>query len=141
MDDYFNRQYVADQQFGKVLGLFTGLALIIAGLGLYGLTIFMVSQRTKELALRRILGASLSNIIRLFSKDFVRLIIISNVIALPAVYLLADQWLNNFAFRIGIGWIIFVVPFLILLTISLTTVSFQTIKTGLTNPIKSLRSE
>ncbi|MEX1238919.1 MAG: ABC transporter permease [Cyclobacteriaceae bacterium] len=141
MDDYFNRQYIADQQFGQVLGLFTGLALIIAGLGLYGLTIFMVSQRTKELALRRILGASLSNIVRLFSKDFVRLIIIANVIALPVVYLLADRWLDNFAFRIDIGWIMFVVPFLILLTISLTTVSFQTIKTGLTNHVKSLRSE
>ena len=141
MDDYFNRQYIADQQFGKVLGLFTGLALIIAALGLYGLTIFMVSQRTKELALRRVLGASLSNIVRLFSKDFVRLIIIANVIALPVVYLLADRWLDNFAFRIDIGWIIFVVPCVILLTISLTTVSFQTIKTGLTNPVKSLRSE
>lgn len=141
IDDYFNRQYVADQQFGKVLGLFTGLALIIAGLGLYGLTIFMVSQRTKELALRRILGASLSNIIRLFSKDFVRLIVLANIIALPVVYFLAEQWLDNFAFRIDIGWIIFIVPFLILLTISLTTVSFQTIKTGLTNPVNSLRSE
>jgi putative ABC transport system permease protein len=141
MDDHFNRQYIADQQFGNVLSLFTCLALIVAGLGLYGLTIFIMSQRTKELALRRILGASLSNIVRLFSKDFVRLIVISNVITLPIVYFLIDRWLNNFAFRIDIGWLVFVVPFLILLTISLTTVSFQTIKTGLTNPVNSLRSE
>ncbi len=141
MDDYFNRQYIADQQFGKVFGVFTILALVIAGLGLYGLTIFMVSQRTKELALRRILGASVPNIVSLFSKDFVKLIIISNLIALPMVYYFANQWLDNFAFRINIGWIIFVVPLLVLLTISLTTVSFHTIKTGLTNPVKSLRSE
>jgi putative ABC transport system permease protein len=141
MDDYFNRQYASDQQFGKVLGLFTCLALTIAGLGLYGLTIFMVSQRTKELALRRVLGASFSNIVRLFSKDFVRLIIVANVVALPVVYFLSDRWLDNFAFRIDIGWIVFVVPFVILLTISLTTVGFQTIKTSLANPVNSLRSE
>ena len=141
VDDHFNRQYIEDQQFGNVLSLFTCLALIVAGLGLYGLTIFIMSQRTKELALRRILGASLSNIVRLFSKDFVTLIVISNVITLPIVYFLSDRWLNNFAFRIDIGWLVFVVPFLILLTISLTTVSFQTIKTGLSNPVNSLRSE
>lgn len=141
IDDYFNRQYIADQQFGKVFSLFTGLALIIAGLGLYGLTIFMVSQRTKELALRRILGASLPNIVRLFSKDFVRLIIISNVIALPIVYLLTDRWLDNFAFRINIGWITFVIPLLILLIITISTVSVQTIMRGLSDPVKSLRIE
>lgn len=101
----------------------------------------MVSQRTKELALRRILGASLSNIVRLFSKDFVRLIVVANVIALPLVYFLVSRWLDNFAFRIEIGWIMFVVPFLTLLIISLATVSFQTIKTGLANPVNSLRSE
>ncbi|MEP6737960.1 MAG: FtsX-like permease family protein, partial [Chryseolinea sp.] len=141
LNDYFNRQYVADQQFGNILGLFTCLALIIAALGLYGLTIFIVSQRTKELALRMILGATMSSIIRLFSKDFVRLIIISNVIVLPAVYFLADRWLANFAFRINIGWTIFFIPLLVLMTISITTISIQTIKTGLGNPIKSLRSE
>ncbi|HKZ37182.1 MAG TPA: ABC transporter permease, partial [Chryseolinea sp.] len=141
MDDHFNRQYESDQQFAKVFGLFTGLALFIAGLGLYGLSLFMISQRTKEMAIRRTLGASISNMVRLFSKDLVTLIIIANLITLPVTYFLADLWLDNFAFRINIGWLVFIVPPLVLLMISLTTVSFQTIKTGLTNPVKSLRSE
>jgi putative ABC transport system permease protein len=141
MDDHFNRQYASDQQFAKVFGLFTGLALFIAGLGLYGLSLFMISQRTKEMAIRRTLGASISNMVGLLSKDFITLIVIANLITLPVTYFLADLWLNNFAFRINIGWLMFIVPPLVLLTISLTTVSFQTIKTGLTNPVKSLRSE
>src|SRR3990170_4305876 len=141
MDDHFNRQYASDQQFAKVFGLFTGLALFIAGLGLYGLSLFMISQRTKEMAIRRTLGASISNMVRLFSKDLVTLIIIANLITLPVTYFLANLWLDNFAFRINIGWLMFIVPPVVLLIISLTTVSFQTIKTGLTTPVKSLRSE
>lgn len=141
MDEYFNRQYASDQRFAKVFGLFTGLALFIAGLGLYGLSLFMISQRTKEMAIRRTLGASISNMVKLFSKDFITLIIIANLITLPVAYYLADLWLDNFAFRINIGWLMFIIPPVVLLTISLMTVSFQTIKTGLMNPVKSLRSE
>jgi putative ABC transport system permease protein len=141
MDDHFNRQYASDQQFAKVFGLFTALALVIAGLGLYGLTLFMISQRTKEMAIRRTLGASISNMVRLFSTDFIKLIIIANLITLPVTYYLAGLWLDNFAFRISIGWLMFVIPPVVLLIISLSTVSFQTIKTGLISPVKSLRSE
>jgi putative ABC transport system permease protein len=141
MDDHFNRQYASDQQFAKVFGIFTGLALFVAGLGLYGLSLFMISQRTKEMAIRRTLGASISNMVRLFSKDFITLIVIANLVTLPVTYFLADLWLDNFAFRINIGWLMFIVPPLVLLMISLATVSFQTIKTGLVNPLKSLRSE
>jgi len=141
IDDHFNRQYASDQQFAKVFGLFTGLALFIAGLGLYGLSLFMISQRTKEIAIRRILGASISNMIGLFSKDFIILITIATVITLPVTYFLADLWLDNFAFRIKIGWIMFIVPPLTLLVISITTVGLQTVKTGLVNPVKSLRTE
>lgn len=141
MDDHFNRQYASDQQFGKVFGIFTGLALVIAGLGLYGLTLFMISQRTKEMAIRRTLGASIPGLVKLFSRDFIVLIVIANLITLPITYYLASVWLNNFAFRINIGWLMFVIPPLVLLTISLATVSFQTIKTGLISPVKSLRTE
>jgi putative ABC transport system permease protein len=141
MDDYFNRQYASDQQFAKVFGLFTGLALFIAGLGLYGLTLFMITQRTKEIAIRRILGASIRNMVGLFSKDFVVLIIIANLVTLPLTYFMADRWLNNFAFRINIGWIMFVAPAITLLVISVVTVGLQTIKTGLVSPAKSLRAE
>ena len=141
MDDHFNRQYASDQQFAKVFGLFTGLALFIAGLGLYGLSLFMISQRKKEIAIRRVLGSSISNMVGLFSKDFIILIIVANLITLPVTYFVADLWLDNFAFRINIGWLIFIVPPLVLLIISLGTVSFQTIRTGLTSPVNSLRSE
>ena len=141
MDDHFNSQYAADQQFAKVFGLFTGLALFIAGLGLYGLSLFMITQRTKEIAIRRILGASISNMIRLFSRDFVVLIVVANLITLPLIYFLADRWLSGFAFRINIGWMMFVVPAITLLTISVTTVGLQTIRTGLVSPVKSLRAD
>ena len=141
MDDHFNKQYASDQQFAKIFGLFTGFALFIAGLGLYGLSLFMISQRTKEMAIRRTLGASISAMVKLFSKDFIVIIITANLITLPIAYYLAGMWLDNFAFRVNVGWVMFIVPPLVLLTISLATVSFQTIKTGLISPVKSLRSE
>jgi putative ABC transport system permease protein len=141
MDDHFSRQYASDQQFAKVFGLFTGLALFIAGLGLYGLSLFMVSQRTKEMAIRRTLGASISNMVGLFSRDFIALIVIANLIALPFAYFLADLWLSNFAFRISIGWLMFIVPPVVLLVISLSTICIQTIRAASTNPVKLLRSE
>jgi putative ABC transport system permease protein len=141
LDDYFDRQYASDQQFGKVFGLFSALALFVAGLGLFGLSTFMISQRTKEIAIRKVLGATIAGMAALFSRDFVRLIIIANFIALPIVYFLVDRWLESFAFRIHIGWIMYVAPAVILLIISLVTVSAQTIKSGSRNPVKSLRSE
>ncbi len=141
LDDYFNRQYAADQQFGSVFGLFSGLALIVACLGLFGLSTFMISQRIKEIAIRKVLGANLTSMVLLFSGDFLKLILIANLCALPLVYLAVNQWLNNFAFHVNIGWLMFVLPAVTLLLISLTTVSIQTIKTGLKNPIKSLRAE
>ncbi len=141
LDDYFDRQYAADQQFGRVFGLFSGLALIVACLGLFGLATFMISQRVKEIAIRKVLGATLSSMVYLFSKDFIRLILLANIIALPLVYLGVQHWLNNFAFQVNIGWLIFLIPATILLIISLSTVGFQTIKTGSTNPVQSLRQE
>ena len=141
LDDFFDRQYAADQQFGKVFGLFSGLALFVAALGLFGLSTFMISQRIKEIAIRKVLGATIQSMIYLFSRDFLKLILIANVIALPLAYWLISQWLDRFVFREDIGWIMFVVPAAILVIISLATVSIQTIKTGITNPVKALRSE
>jgi putative ABC transport system permease protein len=141
LDDYFDRQYAADQQFGKVFGLFSGLALFVAGLGLFGLSTFMISQRIKEIAVRKVLGATISSMVALFSRDFVRLVVIANLVALPVVYFLVDRWLDAFAFRIDIGWPMFVVPAVVLLIIALATVSVQTIRTGSANPVKSLRTE
>ena len=141
LNDYFNQQYAADQQFGKVFSFFSSLAIIVAALGLFGLSTFMITQRTKEIAVRKVLGAKIKGMIYLFSKDFVVLILLTNVITLPLVYLAARAWLNNFAFQVNLGWLIFVTPAVILLIISLATVSFQTIKTSSTKPIKHLRTE
>ena len=141
LDAFFDRQYAADKQFGKVFGLFSGLALLVAALGLFGLSTFMISQRTKEIAIRKVLGATIQSMIFLFSSDFMKLILVANVIALPIAYWSISRWLDSFAFRDDIGWIMFVMPAAILLIISLVTVSIQTIKTGSTNPVKSLKSE
>ncbi len=141
LDDYFNRQYAADQQFGRVFGLFSGLALVVACLGLFGLATFMISQRVKEIAIRKVLGATISGMAVLFSKDFVRLIVLANLIALPLVYLGVQRWLSNFAFQANISWLIFVIPAVILLIISIGTVGFQTVRTGSGNPVDSLRQE
>jgi putative ABC transport system permease protein len=141
LDDHFNRQYSTDQRFGKVFGLFSALALIVAGLGLFGLSTFMIMQRTKEIAVRRVLGATITSMLALFSRDFVSLIFIANFVALPLVYFLVERWLESFAFRVAIGWTMFVIPAAILFLISLLTLSVQTIKTGLVNPVESLRSE
>ena len=141
LDDFFNRQYAADRQFGKVFGLFSLLALIVATLGLFGLSTFMISQRTKEIAVRKILGATIHSMVAHFSGDFLGLIVIANLIALPAAYIMMNLWLDNFAFRVQIGWIVFIAPVVILLIITLSTVSVQTIKTGLVSPVRYLRQE
>lgn len=139
LDDYFDRQYAADQQFGKVFGLFSALALIVACLGLFGLSTFMIAQRTQEMAVRKVFGATIASMVALFSKDFVRLIAIANVAALPVVYILVRQWLDSFAFRINIGWLALTTPAAILLAISLTTVAVQTLRMAWTDMVRSLQ--
>lgn len=141
LDEEFNKQYVADEKMGKTFLLFTSIAIFIACLGLFGLATFVAQQRTKEIGVRKVLGASVSGIVALLSKDFVKLMIISFVIATPLSYLLISKWLDNFAFRINIGWEIFVIAGITTLTIALVTVSFQTIKAALANPVKNLRTE
>jgi putative ABC transport system permease protein len=141
LDEYFNRQYATDQQFGKIFGLFSGVALLVATLGLFGLVTFMISQRTKEIAIRKVLGATISGMVYLFSRDFLMLIALANVISLPLVYLGAQRWLNNFAFHAGISWVALVIPAIILLIISLATISLQTIRTGSANLSRVMRSE
>ena len=139
LDHYFDRQYAADKQFGKVFGLFSALALVVACLGLFGLSTFMITQRTKEMAVRKVLGATIYSMVALFSKDFVRLIAIANVVALPVVYILVQQWLDSFAFRINIGWLALTVPAAILLIISLTTVAVQTLHLAWMDMVNSLQ--
>ena len=141
LDDFFNRQYQSDQRLGSVFGLFASLGIIIACLGLLGLSSFIIKLRIKEVGIRKVLGASVSGILILFSKDFVRLVIIASLIAVPVIYFAAQKWLSNYAFHIQLSWFIFIIPPLLLMIISLVTISFQSMKAALSNPVKSLRSE
>jgi putative ABC transport system permease protein len=141
LDEFFNQQYREDQQLGQVFALFAGLAIFVACLGLFGLASFTISRRTKEIGVRKVLGAPISTIVYLLSKDFIRLVLLSFIIALPVGYYAIYYWLQNYAFRIGISWELFVLPGMLILLIALLTVSIQTIKAASVNPVKSLRSE
>ena len=141
LDDYFNRQYQDDQRFGNIFSLFTGLAIFVACLGLLGLSSFIIRLRTREIGVRKVLGASISSLLLLFSKDFVQLVCLAAVIATPVIYFLASRWLDNYAFHIHLNWTIFILPPLLLLIISLITISLHSVKAALANPVKSIKAE
>ena len=141
LDDFFDRQYQADQRFGRVFTLFAGLAIFIACLGLFGLATYTTRHRIKEISIRKVLGASVSGIVTLLSQDFVKLVLVASLLALPIAYLAMHRWLESYAFRIDVkGWFL-VTPVLVVLLIALLTVSFQTIRAALANPVDSLRNE
>lgn len=141
LDKNFAQQYEAERKQGQIAFAFTIIAVIIACLGLYGLATFTAAQRTKEIGIRKVLGASVPNIIGLLSKDFATLVIVATVIASPLAWLAMHQWLNDFAYRINIDWTIFAIAGLGAIIISVATVSFQAVKSALANPVKSLRTE
>ena len=141
LDDHFDEQYKADQRFGQVFTLFTSLAILVACLGLFGLASFTTLQRTKEIGIRKVLGASVINILRLLFREFAILLLIAFVIAVPIAWLTTSKWLQGYAFRIGLQWTFFVLPFVAIVAIALITVSFQSIKAAIANPVKSLRTE
>jgi ABC-type antimicrobial peptide transport system permease subunit len=120
---------------------FTFIAIIIACLGLFGLTTFTVEQRMSEIGIRKVLVASIPQIVTLLTKDFMKLVVISTVISSPVAYYVINQWLSGFAYRIDIEWWVFLIAGTIAVVIALFTVSFQAVKTALMNPVKSLRSE
>ncbi len=141
LNDRFNSQYANDQLFGKVFAIFAGFAIFIACLGLLGLSLFATAQRTKEIGVRKVLGASVSNIAILLSKDFIKLIIIAFIIASPVAWYIMHNWLQDFAYRTNMSWWIFATAGLLALLIAFITISFQSIKAAIANPVKSLRTE
>jgi putative ABC transport system permease protein len=141
LDEEFNKQYAADEKIGRTFLVFTGIAIGVACLGLFGLATFTAQQRTKEIGVRKVLGASVPTIVLLLSREFTKLVIIAFLIATPLSYVLIGKWLENFASRIGISWDIFIIAGVGVLLIALLTVSYQSIKAALANPVKSLRSE
>jgi len=141
LDDTFNQLYKDDQRASTLILVFAIIAVAISCLGLFGLATFAAEQRTKEIGIRKVLGATVANITTLISKDFIKLVCIAIVIATPLSFLAMNKWIQSFAYRINIGSWIFVVAGLIALLIALITVSFQAIKAAIANPVKSLRSE
>jgi putative ABC transport system permease protein len=141
LDAAFNQMYDKEQRIGKIALSFAILAILIACLGLFGLATYMAEQRTKEIGVRKVLGASVQNIVGMLSKNFLKLVIISAVIAFPVAWWFMHTWLQDFAYRVNIGWWIFIIAGAIAAFIALLTVSFQAIKAAIANPVKSLRTE
>jgi len=141
LDQRFDTQYKSDRQFQKVFSILSSFAILITCLGLFGLASFTVAKRAKEIGIRKVLGASVSQIITLLSRDFVALVGISSLVALPATYFLIDKWLNQYAFRIDISVWLFALPALLVLVVAFVTVFSRTFKISNANPVNSLRDE
>jgi putative ABC transport system permease protein len=141
LEDRYNDQYKDDKRFGKIVNIFTVLAIIVACLGLIGLSSYTAALRTKEIGIRKVLGASVSNLITILSADFVKLVLAASVLALPIAYFAMNKWLESYTYRITTNWIFFVLPLLAILIISAFTISFQVLKTAMTNPVDTLKNE
>jgi len=141
MDEDFNRIYTTEQRTGQIFISFAILAILIASLGLFGLITFAAEQRVKEIGIRKVLGASVSGIASMLTKDFLKLVLISSLIAFPLAWWAMNKWLLDFAYRTSISWWIFLIAGTLALFIALLTISFQAVKAGLMNPAKSLKTE
>ena len=141
LEENFNATYRAEQKTARILGLFAGLTIFVACLGLFGLATFTAEQRTKEIGVRKVLGASVSSVVALLSKDFLKLVAISILIASPIAWYAMNAWLQDFAYKIDISWWVFALAGLLAVGIALLTVSFQSVRAALANPVESLRSE
>ena len=141
LDSDFNALYRSEQRMGAVFGVFTFLAIFVACLGLFGLSVFTSERRRKEIGVRKVLGASIQRIVALLSIDFLRLILLSAVIAFPIAWISMHQWLNDFVYRAPIGWSVFLVAGSSAIMIALLTIGFQAIRAAMANPATSLRTE
>ena len=141
LDDRFNNTYKAEQNTGRIMGVFAGLTIFVACLGLFGLAAFTAERRTKEIGVRKVLGASVSGIAVLLSVDFFKLVFIAFICASPTAWYFMDQWLQGFAYRIHLSWVIFAVAAISVAIITLLTVSYQSIRAALGKPIDSLHNE
>jgi putative ABC transport system permease protein len=141
LDDNIGKQYRAESRLSQLVGMATGLAILIACLGLFGISALTIAQRTKEIGIRKVLGASVANVTGLLTKDFLKLVVFSFVIAFPVAWFFMDKWLQDFAYRIDIQWWMFAIAGAAAVTVAFLTVGFQSVKAALANPVKSLRSE
>jgi len=141
MDEDFNKLYITEQRIGQIFITFAVFAILIACLGLFGLVTYAAEQRTKEIGIRKVLGAGVVNIVTMISKDFLKLVLIASVIAFPFAWWAMNKWLQDFAYRVNIAWWVFALAGITAVTIALLTTSYQSIKAAMANPVKSLRTD
>lgn len=141
LDEFINNYYQTERKIGKIFGYFTGLAIFIACLGLFGLASFMAERRTKEIGIRKVLGAKVVGIVLLLSREFALWVLIANIISWPLAYVISNKWLQGFAYRINLGWEIFIFSAALALVIAVLTVSYQAVRAAVANPVESLRYE
>jgi putative ABC transport system permease protein len=141
LDEDYDRLYMNENQTRKLFSIFSFLAIFIACLGLFGLASFIADRKTKEIGIRKVLGASVPGIVKILNTSFVKWVLIANLIAWPIAWYIMNRWLQNFAYRIDLTWWMFVLAAVLALFIALVTVSFQTVKAALKNPVDSLRYE
>lgn len=139
LDDHIAQFYESESRLFSFFKLFAGLAMLISCLGLWGLATFAAVQRTKELGIRKVLGATTENLVTLLSKDFLKLVGIALIIAMPIAWYGMNEWLNNFAFRVDMEWWVFGVAAIAAISVAFLTVSFQSVRAALMNPVESLR--
>jgi putative ABC transport system permease protein len=141
MDDRFNTFYEGERRIGKILSTFASLAIFVGCLGLFGMAAFVSEQRRKEIGIRKVLGASVPNIIKLLSREFAMLVGVSNLIAWPAAYFIMTNWLQDYAYKAPMGLWIFVLSGVLSLGIALSTTGYQAVKAARTDPVKCIRYE
>ncbi len=140
-DDQFNKMFLNEALISKLSRVFAALAIFISCLGLFGLAAYTAERRIKEIGIRKVLGASVSGITTLLSKDFLQLVVISCIVSFPIAWWMMHSWLQNYKYRIEISWWIFLAAGISAILIALITISFQSIKAAIANPVKSLRTE
>ena len=141
LNERFNDLYQSEQKLGTIFTVFCSLAILIACLGLFGLAAYTAEQRTKEIGIRKVLGASVSSLVFMFSKDFTKLVLVALLIAMPISYFMMSRWLDDFAYRITLGVSTFLIAGGLALLIAWLTIGFQSVRAAVANPVNSLRSE
>ena len=141
MDDQRIKDYESESKWKQIIFFGAVLTIFISCIGLFGLSVLSAEKRTKEIGIRKVLGASVNSVVTTLSKDFLKLVSIALIIAVPLAWLAADKWLQNYPYRIGLDWGIFALAGMLVIFVSLATVSFQAIKAATANPVKSLRTE
>jgi ABC-type antimicrobial peptide transport system permease subunit len=140
-DEQYAEKFVEEQQIGKLAALFAGLTIFISCLGLFALAAYMAENRVREIGIRKVLGASVTSLTTMLAKDFVWLVLISFIIATPIAWYAMDKWLGNYDYRVPVGWTVFALSGGLALLIAIITVSYQSIRAALSNPVKNLRAE